>query len=103
MVNRRFFQNHMIPAAGVILLLASTPLASTAGATEIYRWVDAEGNVNFGDRPPADHPVQQIQVLPPTGAGPLAQGGDAEEAEQAQERPARPQAVIVPGRLPAAD
>ncbi len=103
MVNRRFFQNHMIPAACVILLLASTALASTAGATEIYRWVDAEGNVNFGDRPPADHPVQQIQVLPPTGAGPLAQGGDAEEAEQAQERPARPQAVIVPGRLPAAD
>ena len=100
MVNRRFFQNHVIPAAGVILLLASTALASTVGATEIYRWVDAEGNVNFGDRPPADHPVQQIQVLPPTGAGPLAQGEDVEEA---QERPAPPQAVIVPGRLPAAD
>ncbi len=100
MVNIRLHEIRLIAAAGTAVLLAATAFASAASATEIYRWVDADGTVHFGDRPPADHPVQQIQVLPPTGAGPLAQG---EDVEAAPERPARPEAVIVPGRLPATD
>jgi hypothetical protein len=99
MVNKRLHEIRLIAAAGTTVLLAATAFAS-ALATEIYRWVDADGTVHFGDRPPADHPVQQIQVLPPTGAGPLARG---EAVEAASDHPVRPEAVIVPGRLPAAD
>jgi len=100
MVNKRLFEIRLIAAAGTAVLLATTALAGAAAATEIYRWVDADGTVHFGDRPPADHPVQQIQVLPPTGAGPLAQSEDVETVLES--RP-RPEALIVPGRLPAAD
>jgi len=100
MVNKRLHEVRLIAAAGAAVLLAATALAGAAAATEIYRWVGADGAVHFGDRPPADHPVQQIQVLPPPGAGPLAQGDDVEAAP---EPPPRPEALIVPGRLPAAD
>ena len=100
MVNKCLHEVRLIPAAVAAVLLAATALAGAVAATEIYRWVDADGTVHFGDRPPADHPVQQIQVFPPTGAGPLAQ---SEDVEAAPDRPARPEAVIVPGRLPAAD
>jgi len=101
MVNERLFEIRLIAAAGTAVLLAATALAGAAAATEIYRWVDADGTVHFGDRPPADHPVQQIQVLPPAGAaGPLAQSDDVETAP---ESPPRPEALLVPGRLPAAE
>ena len=43
----------------VCVLFASAPLAS-----EIHKWVDAEGNVHFGDRPPADAETTAVDVRP---------------------------------------
>ncbi len=36
--------------------------AGGAAASEIYRWVDAEGNVHYGDRPSGD-PTEQRMAL----------------------------------------
>lgn len=45
------------------LLLAGVLLALTAPASaEIYRWVDSDGRVHFGDQPPRD--VDRVRQLP---------------------------------------
>ena len=44
-----------------ILLLASFMMA-TAAAAEIYKWVDAEGNVQYGDRPSGADSEVQLQI-----------------------------------------
>ncbi|MEM9530689.1 MAG: DUF4124 domain-containing protein [Pseudomonadota bacterium] len=41
------------------LLLASLPLTA---AETLYRWVDADGNVYFSDRPPETQEAEQIEV-----------------------------------------
>ncbi|MCA1789425.1 MAG: DUF4124 domain-containing protein [Thioalkalivibrio sp.] len=70
-------------------------IAMVADATEVYRWVDAEGTVHFGDRPPMDRPVEQIEILAPAGALPLP---DAEEILRRPVRPEdRPETAEAPG------
>lgn len=54
--------------AGAVLMLAALVLPVTAlaqGGTgkQTYRWVDAQGNVHFGDTIPADAARQQREVL----------------------------------------
>jgi len=39
------------------------PISPVANA-EIHRWVDEQGNVNFGDRPPADSASKSVQEAP---------------------------------------
>jgi hypothetical protein len=99
MVNKRLSKIRPIAVAGAPLLLAATVFAGTAAATGIYRWVDADGTVHFGDSPPPDHPVRQIEVLPPPGSGPPP----AEGSEAATDSRSSPEAVIVPGRFPRTD
>jgi hypothetical protein len=64
--------------AALILCLTAgiAAISMVAGATEVYRWVDAKGTVHFGDRPPLDRPIEQIAIPPSSGALPLP---DAEE------------------------
>jgi len=71
-------------AAG--LLLAGTGMA----ATEVYRWVDADGVVHFGDRPPEGVDARPVSVRPNAvpsvaakPAGPQAPGGEAPAGGQA--------------------
>ncbi len=40
-------------------------LGTAAGAGEIYRWTDADGNVHFGDRPPDPDRADKVEVRPP--------------------------------------
>lgn len=48
------------------LLVFSLLLATAATAQEIHRWVDAEGRVHFGDRPPLETKTQVMgNKLPP--------------------------------------
>jgi hypothetical protein len=42
------------------LLFAVAP--SSAGADEVYRWVDPSGGVHFSDRPPADGESRVLEV-----------------------------------------
>ncbi len=52
--------------AGKKVLIAFTALALTAGggamANEIYKWVDDEGTVHYGDRPSGSPVEQQMAV-----------------------------------------
>lgn len=57
--------------AWMILLLTSA-IASAAGA---YRWVDAQGRVHYGDRPPAG---AQVEAVPPV---PVPPPGNAEAVQ----------------------
>ena len=100
MVNKRLFKIRRVAAAGAALILASTVFAGAAAATGIYRWVDAAGTVHFGDSPPPDQLVQQIELLPPPASGPPIEG---EGDEAASEGTSSPQPVIVPGSFPTTD
>lgn len=42
----------------LLICLALIPLSAQAG--KLYRWVDAEGNVHYGDAPPAD--AKQVET-----------------------------------------
>jgi hypothetical protein len=42
--------------------------AGTAAAADIYRWTDANGDVQFGDRPPVGAQVEEIRVRNRGGA-----------------------------------
>ena len=70
---------------GSVLLLAM--LAGTAAAEQIYRSVDAEGNVTFSNQPPANSvSVDQVDVQP--GPSEAAQR-EAQEQMQRQEAAAK--------------
>lgn len=47
-------------AAAVVLL--SIGFAGTSGAAEIYKWVDADGNVQYGDRPSGAASEVRLQI-----------------------------------------
>jgi hypothetical protein len=68
-------------SAGCVLLLVM--LAGTAAAEQIYKSVDAEGNVTFSNEPPANSvSVDQVDVQP--GPSEAAQR-EAQERMQRQE------------------
>lgn len=89
-----------LSAAVTVLLLALTlsALSAAANATGIYRWVDAEGTVHFGDSPPPDRRAQQIEVRPPMGDSP-----QADDAESVPEQPVAPDTMTEPGEGTAGD
>ncbi|TVP82230.1 DUF4124 domain-containing protein [Thioalkalivibrio sp.] len=68
------------------LLLALLPLfilaLPSALAQEVFQWVDAEGRVIYGDRPPHDREVRSLEVQP--GPTPEAAQAARERAEAAQ-------------------
>lgn len=47
-----------IVALSALVLASSAPLY----AGEIYKWTDAEGNVNYGDRPTGDTSAQRMHL-----------------------------------------
>jgi hypothetical protein len=61
-MNRIFFRWLLIS------LLFTLPLISHAG---LYKWVDEEGNVHFGDQPPEPQIAQSIDIKPAPKADPL--------------------------------
>jgi multidrug efflux pump subunit AcrA (membrane-fusion protein) len=62
---------------GLILIFGFSFTAVPAGA-EVYRWVDAQGNVHFGDKKPADQQAQDI-------SGQLKQQNIDESARQTEQ------------------
>ena len=53
---------HRPTLAGALCFLAL--FAGSSGAAEIFRWVDEDGRVHYGDRPRPD--AESIEVQPPT-------------------------------------
>lgn len=50
------------PAIAGAVFVTTLLQAPGIQAAEVYRWVDADGRVQFGDRPPADAQAEQIEV-----------------------------------------
>ena len=50
----------LTPIAFALLLAALSPLA----AGQVYRWVDKQGRVHYGDRPPANAAPAKIRTIP---------------------------------------
>lgn len=50
-------------------------------AAEVYRWVDADGRVQFGDRPPAEVQAEPIDVGDPEPVS-----GDLDQRRERRER-----------------
>jgi Domain of unknown function (DUF4124) len=44
------------------ILVMATAMTVTAAASEIYKWVDADGNVQYGDRPSGADSEVQLQI-----------------------------------------
>ena len=72
-----------------VLIVALAVLATDAGAEEnIYRWVDENGAVHFGDMPPDNVAAEQIKVtpdvvpaVPPSAATAAADSGNPTEPQ----------------------
>ncbi len=47
---------------GLGFAVMALTFAAGAAASEIYRWVDAEGNVHYGDRPSGEATEQLLQL-----------------------------------------
>ena len=46
----------------IALLLLASALGGAAFAGEIYKWTDADGNVQYGDRPSASDDAERLQI-----------------------------------------
>jgi hypothetical protein len=68
-----------------LLRITAVPLAILAGfpaaAAEVFRWTDADGRVQFGDRPPADVVAEQVEVGTAASVS-----GDLEQRREHRER-----------------
>lgn len=94
MVTPRLQTRRQKAALRLCLVAGLAAISMVAGATEVYRWVDPDGTVHFGDRPPLDRPVEQIEIRPPAGALPLP------DAAEILRRPVRPEARPEPAEEP---
>lgn len=60
--------------------MAVAVLSMTAQA-EVYKWIDKEGNVHYGDTPPANVRPKTVNVVPPV-SGQAKTGQEPAQAEQ---------------------
>ena len=51
------------PWRGIAWLLFGLVLTTTSGQAEIYRWIDEEGKLQFGDRPPDARGADKVELL----------------------------------------
>ena len=54
----------MLKVNVITLLLSFSFLSSSATYAEIYKWVDENGKVHFGDAPPSSKEAQSVNLKP---------------------------------------
>ena len=74
------------PALMLVLLCAS--LCAAAQSNEIYKWVDADGNVHYGDRPDGSDnaPVEILEIASARTSPERVQADVEERLERQEER-----------------
>jgi hypothetical protein len=79
-------------ARWAVSLVAAILLAVPFGASaQLYKWVDAEGNVHYSDQPPPSQGVKQQRTMPkPRAAAPAAQAPSGDGTQSAANRPKTP-------------
>ncbi len=69
------------------ILFLATVVTGTAAAGEIYKWIDADGNVQYGDRPSGAESEVQLQIASqPTDPAQIEARTTARLEQQAVER-----------------
>jgi len=71
--------------AGVALVLFAVA-GSTQADNKVFRWVDSQGNVHYGDMPPDAKKARRVEVRAPNGAEPPPPSLDAEKLDQCREK-----------------
>ncbi|MGH8455145.1 MAG: DUF4124 domain-containing protein [Nevskiales bacterium] len=66
----------------IVVIGAGLLLVSVAAAAEVYRWVDAEGEVHYGDRPVQG--AQEVQVKTPDSGETAATSPESAAAQSAR-------------------
>lgn len=71
----------------VVLIMVLASLATDAMAEEkIYRWVDANGQVHFGDTPPGNAATEEVTILQDTvGAAPSTEAAPSDQSKTLEE------------------
>lgn len=65
-----------------VILLAGLTALNAAHADQVYKWVDAQGNVHYSDKP---HPgAEKINIAQPQGYSAPAESGSSKESRAAQ-------------------
>ncbi|WP_299594212.1 DUF4124 domain-containing protein [uncultured Microbulbifer sp.] len=69
-----------------LMILGCALLAANTSASELYRWVDEDGKVHFGDRPPLEAKAESLegQLKPVNSADPTRKQDfpDSQRAKQ---------------------
>jgi hypothetical protein len=76
-----------------VILLAGLTALNAASADQVYKWVDAQGNVHYSDKP---HPgAEKIKIANPQSYSAPAESGSLKETHAARgdQRPSPPQAA----------
>lgn len=64
-MQRSQLQAVLAPVLALVLTLAG---AAALASGEVYKWLDADGNIHYGDRPPATGVDSHSVILPPAPA-----------------------------------
>src|SRR5882672_564985 len=73
-----------VKAFGIFLALL---LAAGTASAQLYRWVDKDGKVRYGDTPPPGAKTSSIKAPPPGPATSAAAAKDAKDGKDAKKGP----------------
>ena len=63
-----------------VILMFSFGLAES----QVYKWVDADGNVHYSDKPPESQPSTEVDIQQPVPAGEGPEAGERSEAGEGE-------------------
>jgi hypothetical protein len=84
-------------------LLAMLLLAAAPAFAQMYKWVDADGNVHYSDQPPPAKGVKEQRTIPKPAAATPAQGAAAAAGQNRPKTPAEQEMEFRKRRLEAAE
>lgn len=76
-------RNLTLTMLGALML---TSWSAAVQADKLYRWVDDQGRVHYGDRPPQNQRAQTLKLRPPPAAVQQPSVQDSEACVQAREK-----------------
>ena len=53
----------LLPRLGVLVICAAAGVAAAQDSAPVYKWVDQNGTVNYGDQPPAGTAAEALPIL----------------------------------------
>lgn len=63
-------RNPALTYLAILLSIVSLLTPASTLATDIYKWVDKDGKVHYGDHPPSGEPVEKVQIKERTSQDP---------------------------------